>query len=296
MTDIRNEQPGQHRLAVVGAGVMGTNITALAAGHGVSVTLVDIDDEILATARTTIRHKLKHAQLMGALPANRPQGTVTTTTSLADIADATTVIEAVVEITEVKRKVLAEVSALVTPGTLLISNTSCVPVDEMADWVARGEELVGVHFMNPSYLIKMVEVIRGSATTDATMDAVGALLRALDREALVVNDAPGFVINRLLHPLINRAAMLVQEGVATAETVDGLLEGCLGHSTGPLRTADLIGIDNLVDSLRVLHERTGDPECDPCELMLRKVRDGHHGRKTGRGFYDYRSATERNMR
>ncbi|ONK14926.1 3-hydroxyacyl-CoA dehydrogenase family protein [Streptomyces sp. MP131-18] len=296
MTDQQEQQAGRHRLAVVGAGVMGTNISALALGHGVDVTLVDVEDAILASAGRTIRHKLKHAQLMKALPADRPRGTLVTTTSPADLADATTVIEAVVEIAEVKRKVLTEVSELVAPGTLLISNTSCIPVDEMAGWVARGDELVGVHFMNPSYLIKMVEVIRGTATSEATMTAVGDLLTALGRDALVINDAPGFVINRLLHPLINRAAMLVQDGVATAETVDGLLEGCLGHSTGPLRTADLIGIDNLVDSLRVLHDRTGDPECDPCELMLQKVRDGDHGRKTGRGFYDYHSATERHTR
>jgi methoxymalonate biosynthesis protein len=296
MTDHPEQQAARHRIAVIGAGVMGTNITALALGHGVDVTLVDVDDSTLAAARTTIRHKVKHAQLMDALPADRPRGTLSVTTSLSEIAGAGTVIEAVVEVAEVKRKVLTEVSGLAAPGTLLISNTSCIPIDEMAAWVARGDELVGVHFMNPAYLIGMVEVIRGTATSDATMTAVTDLLAALGREALVVHDAPGFVINRLLHPLINRAAMLVQEGVATVETVDGLLEGCLGHTTGPLRTADLIGIDNLVDSLLVLRERTGDPECDPCELMLQKVRDGHHGRKTGRGFYDYHSATERPLR
>lgn len=282
MTDRRT------RIAVVGAGVMGTNITALALGHGVDVTLVDTGEDILTAAGRTIRQKLKHAQLMDVLPAGTPRGTLTTTTSLTGTAGASTVIEAVVEVTEVKQKVLTEVSGLVAPGTLLISNTSCIPVDEMAGWVTRGDELVGVHFMNPAYMIKMVEVIRGARTSDATMAAVTALLTALGRDALVVNDAPGFVINRLLHPLINRAARLVQEGVASAETVDGLLEGCLGHRTGPLRTADLIGIDNLVDSLVVLHDRTGDPECDPCELMLQKVRDGEHGRKTGRGFFDYR--------
>jgi methoxymalonate biosynthesis protein len=276
------------RLAVIGAGVMGTNITALALGHGVNVTLVDVDDEVLAAARTAVRQKLKHAQLLDVLPADRRRGELVTTTSLADTAGATSVVEAVVEVPEVKRKVLTEVSGMSTPGTLLISNTSCVPIDEMAEWIARPDELVGVHFMNPAYLIKMVEVIRGGATADTTMAAVTALLAALGREALVVNDAPGFVINRLLHPLINRAAMLVQEGIASAETVDGLLEGCLGHATGPLRTADLIGIDNLVDSLRVLYDRTGDRECDPCELLLQKVRDGHHGRKAGRGFFEYR--------
>jgi methoxymalonate biosynthesis protein len=119
------------------------------------------------------------------------------------------------------------------------------------------------------------------------MTAVTGLLAFLGREALVIRDSPGFVINRLLHPLINTAAMLVEEGVAPAEVVDGLLEGCLGHATGPLRTADLIGLDNLVDSLNVLYERRGDESCRPCALLLAKVREGNLGRKTGRGFYDY---------
>jgi methoxymalonate biosynthesis protein len=277
----------EHRLAIVGAGVMGTNITALAVGYGVPVVLVDVSQEVLSKARKTIAQKLRHAQLMGALPADRPQGELFTSVSLADAADATTVIEAVVEVPETKAKVLSEVSALVRPGTTLISNTSCIPIDEMAAWVAHGDRLVGVHFMNPSYLIKMVEVIRGMRTSDATLESAASLLTALGREALVVRDSAGFVINRLLHPLINSAAMLVQEGVASADVVDGLLEGCLGHATGPLRTADLIGLDNLVDSLNVLYERRKDESCRPCELLLSKVREGDLGRKTGCGFYDY---------
>jgi methoxymalonate biosynthesis protein len=276
-----------HRLAIAGAGVMGTNIAALAIGHGVPVVICDVSDAVLDRARGTIRQKLRHAQLMGALPPDRHQGKLTTSTSLDDAADATAVIEAVTEVPETKAKVLAGVSAVVRPGTTLISNTSCIPIDEMADWVTRAEDLVGEHFMNPSYLIKMVEVIRGPRTGDATMAAVTALLTAMGRQALVVRDAPGFVINRLLHPLINGAAALVAEGVASAEVVDGLLEGCLGHSTGPLRTADLIGLDNLVDSLNVLHDRLGDESTRPGSLLLAKVRAGHLGRKTGRGFYDY---------
>jgi methoxymalonate biosynthesis protein len=283
---MRTDQP-DHRLAVVGSGVMGTNIATLATGYGIPVVLVDLGEAVLTKARKTIAQKMRHAQLMGALPAGRPPGELTTSTSMHDVADATTVIEAVTELPETKAKVLAEASALVRPGTTLISNTSCIPIDEMAASVARPEELVGVHFMNPSYLIKMVEVIRGPRTGEATMTAVTALLTALGREALVIRDSPGFVINRLLHPLINTAAMLVEEGVASVEVVDGLLEGCLGHSTGPLRTGDLIGLDNLVDSLNVLYERRGDESCRPCELLLAKVREGSLGRKSGRGFYDY---------
>jgi len=278
-----------HRLAVVGAGVMGTNITTLALGHGVPVTLLDVSEEVLARARATIKQKSRHAQLMGALPGV-PPGELITSTSLDDVAEATTVIEAVTELPEIKAEVLAKASAIIGPGTTLISNTSCIPIDEMAGWVARPDELVGVHFMNPSYLIEMVEVIRGPRTSEQTMAAVTALLGALGRRALVVQDAPGFVINRVLHPLINSAALLVEQGVASIEVVDGLLEGCLGHSTGPLRTADLIGLDNLADSLKVLYQRTADEACRPCDLLLAKVRAGDLGRKTGRGFYDYGKA------
>jgi methoxymalonate biosynthesis protein len=277
-----------HRLAIIGGGVMGTNIATLATGYGIPVTLIEVSDDIIARTRAAIGQKLRHAQLMGALPTGQARGDLVTSTSLPDIASATTVIEAVTEVAETKREVLAEASAIVQPGTTLISNTSCIPIDEMAGWVKRPEELVGVHFMNPSYLIKMVEVIRGPRTSDTTMESVTGLLSAMGREALVINDSAGFVINRLLHPLINTAAMLVQEGVASVEVVDGLLEGCLGHSTGPLRTADLIGLENLVDSLNVLYERRGDESCRPCELLLEKVREGNLGRKTGRGFYDYR--------
>ena len=283
---MRTDQ-AHHRLAIVGGGVMGTNIATLATGYGIPVTLVDISETVLATARTTITQKTRHAQLMGAFPASQPPGELVTSTSMDDVANATTVIEAVTELPEVKAKVLAEASAIVGPGTTLISNTSCIPIDELAASVTRADELVGVHFMNPSYLITMVEVIQGPRTSQDTMTAVTALLTAMGREALVIRDAPGFVINRLLHPLINSAAMLVEEGVASVEVVDGLLQGCLGHSTGPLHTADLIGLDNLVDSLNVLYERREDESCRPCDLLLAKVHEGHLGRKTGRGFYDY---------
>jgi methoxymalonate biosynthesis protein len=154
----------QHRLAVIGAGVMGTNISALATGHGVDVVLVETDATALAAAKSIIKPKLRHAQFMGVLPADRPQGSLTVTASLADIADATTVVEAVTEVVEVKEQVLTAVSALVRPGTTLISNTSCISIDEMAAWVEHPEDLLGVHFMNPSYMIKMVEVIRGTRT------------------------------------------------------------------------------------------------------------------------------------
>ncbi|MFI2644845.1 3-hydroxyacyl-CoA dehydrogenase family protein [Streptomyces sp. NPDC018610] len=280
-------EPTTRQVAIIGAGVMGSGIATLVLGHGIPVTLVDVDDTTLREADARIRQQLRHAQLMGALPAGTAPGELVTTTSLADVAEATAVIEAIVEDPQAKTKVLAEVSATVRPGTPLISNTSGIPIAELAASVARPEELLGTHFMNPSYLIRMVEVSRGPLSGDSAVEAVVGLLSALGRKAVIVRDAPGFVTSRLLHPMINAAARIVGEGTATVEAVDELMEGCLGHPTGPLRTADLIGLDNLADSLQVLYERTGDASCKPCDLLLDKVRQGHLGRKSGRGFYSY---------
>ncbi|MCP2242608.1 3-hydroxyacyl-CoA dehydrogenase family protein [Lentzea aerocolonigenes] len=278
-----------HRIGVLGAGVMGAAIATLAIGHGVPVVLVDVDDETLAKARKEVRQQLKLARLMGKLPRTG-EAELVTTTDYADLADVTSVIEAVTEKPELKAKVLAEVSGVVKPGTVIVSNTSAIPVDEMADSVARPEDLCAIHFMNPPYLIRAVEVIRGPRTGDETMSKVTDLLAALDRDGVVVGDGPGFVINRILQRSINEAARIVEEGRATPEAVDAAFEGCLGHRTGPLATADLIGLDNVVDSLRVLHERTGDRGYEPCDLLVAKVAAGDFGRKTGRGFYEHGGA------
>ncbi|WP_405639108.1 3-hydroxyacyl-CoA dehydrogenase family protein [Streptomyces uncialis] len=282
-----DESPPRHALTVLGAGVMGVGITVLALGHGLPVHLVDVDRELLDRAGDRIDGELRLAELMGALPPGISPGELVTGTSLKAAAGATAVIEAVTENAATKAAVLFEVSALVRPGTPLITNTSSIPVDELAGALERPEELVGTHFMNPPYLIGTAEVVRGPRTGEPAMAAVTSLLAALRRRAVVVRDAPGFVTSRILHPMINDAARVVEEGTATAEAVDALMQGCLGHPTGPLRTADLIGIDNLVDSLRVLHERTGDDGCRPSELLVRLVREGRLGRKSGRGFYDY---------
>jgi methoxymalonate biosynthesis protein len=277
-------------VAVVGAGVMGTGISTLVVGQGLSVVLVDVDEAVLERARADIAVGLRHAHLMGAVPAGTAPGRLITTLSLSDAADATVVIEAITEQPDLKSKVLADIFATVQPGTPIISNTSGIPINELAASAQRPGELVGTHFMNPSYLISMVEVIRGPRTEEKSIESVIALLTRLGRQAVVVRDAPGFVTSRLLHPMINDAARVVSEGTASVDAVDALMQGCLGHRTGPLRTADLIGIDNLVDSLNVLHVRTGDERCRPSELLLEKVRRGELGRKSGQGFYDYREA------
>ncbi|UFQ19925.1 3-hydroxyacyl-CoA dehydrogenase family protein [Streptomyces huasconensis] len=280
------EEDPTPRLAVLGAGVMGVSITTLALEHGVPVVLVETDPAKRADAPARIERELRTAQLMG-VRSGKPRAEPVTGASVADCADADVVIEAITEDAGLKIAALAEVSHTVDEDTALVTNTSSIPVDELAAKLPRPEALLGVHFMNPSYLIRTVEVIRGSRTSSRAADSVGRLLTALGRRGVFVGDGPGFVTSRVLHRMINDAARVVQEGRASAEDVDTLMQDCLGHRTGPLRTADLIGIDNLVDSLRVLHERTGDEGCRPCELLLRKVAAGEHGRKSGKGFYTY---------
>jgi methoxymalonate biosynthesis protein len=274
-------------VAVLGAGVMGVGVAALALGYGVPVVLIDVDDDILARAEHAVPLRIRQGQLLGKLPRTADRPRLVTSTDLADCAMATVVIEAVAELPEVKAEVLRGISALVAPGTPIVTNTSGIPVDELAGHTRRPEDVLGAHFMNPPYLIQTVEVIRGPRTSESALGQTLELLTALDRQSIVVGDGPGFVINRILQRMINESARIVQEGIATHEDVDALFQGCLGHTTGPLATADLIGLDNVADSLRVLHTRTGDAGYDPCDLLLSKVKAGDFGRKTGRGFYTY---------
>lgn len=277
----------EHRLAVLGGGVMGTGIATLALSRGVSVVLVDVNEAVLARARRDIDDQLRHAQLLGTVSTHAPRGDLVTTTSVTAAADVTAVVEAVTELPEAKAKALIDIADIVRPDVPLISNTSGIPIGELARSVPRPEQLIGTHFMNPAYMITMVEVVRGPHTGDNAVVSTTELLAALDRRYAIVRDSPGFVTSRLLHPLINQAAEVVWRETATVEAVDALMEGCLGHPTGPLRTADLIGLDNLVDSLNALYTRTGDENCRPCPLLLEKVDAGELGRKTGQGFYSY---------
>jgi methoxymalonate biosynthesis protein len=284
--EMMDDVPPGHAIAIVGAGVMGIGISVLALAHGVPVTLVDVGPEQLDRARERVEQELRLAGLMGAAP-DRPAGRLITSDSIEAVAGASVVIEAITETAVAKQKVLCAVAEVADPRVPVITNTSSIPIDELAGALPDPAQLIGIHFMNPPFLIRTVEVIRGVRTGATTMSAVRELLALLCREAIVVNDAPGFVTSRLLHPMINTAAAVVQAGTASAAEVDALMSGGLGHPTGPLRTADLIGLDNLVDSLLVLHERTGDDACRPCDLLLDKVRSGELGRKSGRGFYEY---------
>jgi len=274
-------------LGIVGAGTMGTGIAALAVGNGIPAILMDIDEAQLAKATAAVPRCVRLGQLTGGLPRTQAAGPLTTTTRLADLAGVGAVVECVTEDAVRKVKVLAGITPVLAPGTPVLTNTSAIPVDELAAAADRPEDVLGTHFMNPPYMIATVEVIRGPRTAPAVLARTLELLASLRREPIVVGDAPGFVINRILQWSINQAARLVEQGVSTPRDVDALFVGCLGHRTGPLATADLIGLDNVVDSLRVLHERTGDPGYLPCDLLVQLVDRGQHGRKSGKGFFDY---------
>ncbi len=274
-------------LVIVGAGVMGTGIAALAVGHGMPVVLVDVSSAVLDRARQRVRRSLQHGRLMGSFPADRPDGSLTTVETLGAGLRPVAVIEAVTEDASTKVRTLTRLSEILPPGVPLITNTASIPLSDRAAELGRPAELVGVHFMNPAYLVGMTELVRGRLTDEATVTAATALLQGWGRRVVVVRDAPGFVTSRLLHPMINEAARLVGAGTAGVEEVDALMEGCLGHPTGPLGTADLIGLDNLADSLRELAQRTENPSYQPCDLLLSKVAQGHLGRKSGQGFYEY---------
>jgi methoxymalonate biosynthesis protein len=278
-------------VAVLGAGVMGSAIAALAVAHGLPVTLVDVDETILIGAAATVRNHVRMGQLMGKLPRDGATAGLTTTTAIGDIEGCSAVIEAVTERADVKATALGGASAVVGKETLLISNTSAIPIDEQADWVVEPASLVGVHFMNPPYLIRTVELIRGPRTGPDALAAASTLLDRLGQRAVLVGDGPGFVVNRILQRMINESARIVADGIASPEAVDEVFRGCLGHTTGPLATADLIGLDNVVDSLRVLHDRTGDAGYEPCPLLMSKVSANELGRKTGRGFFEYGGTT-----
>jgi methoxymalonate biosynthesis protein len=287
MNDRRTGSGDEIRLIIVGAGVMGVGIATLAVSRGVGVRIVDNDPAKAAAAPGRVAGELRLATLMKAVPAGAPRGELVPAGSLADCGPADAVIEAVTEVADEKIRVLKEISSAVGGDVPLITNTSSIPVDELAAGVPHPGAVLGIHFMNPAYLIPTVEMIPGSRTSAGTVRRATALLTALGRTGVVVRDGPGFVTSRVLHRMINDAVRIVQEGRATAEDVDLLMQGCLRHPVGPLRTADLIGLDNLADSLTVLFDRTGEESFRPAELLLRKVAAGDHGRKSGRGFYVY---------
>ncbi|MEA2695458.1 MAG: 3-hydroxybutyryl-CoA dehydrogenase [Acidobacteriota bacterium] len=277
-------------IGVVGAGTMGHGIAQVAAQAGYQVVLVDVAPEALARGVAQIGKGLGRLVEKGKLPAEERDAALARVQSageLAALADADLVVEAVVERQEVKEKVLGDLDRTCSPETILATNTSSISITRLAAATRRPEKVIGMHFMNPVPVMQLVEVIRGLATSQATYDAVEAASKRMGKTPVEVHDAPGFVSNRVLMPMINEAIFCLYEGVGKAEAVDAVMKMGMNHPMGPLALADLIGLDVCLDILRVLLDGFGDPKYRPCPLLVKMVDAGYLGRKSGRGFYTY---------
>ena len=278
------------RIAVVGAGQMGNGIAHVFAAGGFPVTMIDVSADALAKGRATIEKNLDRQLKKGTLDAAQRDATLgrlKTSDGLGAASDATLVVEAATENVELKFRIFRELDGIAPAGAILASNTSSISITEIGQRTKRPELVVGMHFMNPVPVMKLVEIIRGLATSDATTARVIELSRGLGKTPVEVNDYPGFVSNRVLMPMINEAVYCVMEGVGTPEAVDQVMTLGMNHPMGPLALADLIGLDTCVAILEVLHRGLGDPKYRPCPLLRQYVAAGWLGRKSGRGFYSY---------
>jgi methoxymalonate biosynthesis protein len=269
---------------------MGSSIAALATGFGKSVVVVENDPEQRGTMPARVKRQVRHGRMMGSIAADVPVGQLVVVGGVGELGEPLIVIEAVTENVDIKREALQQAAKALPDDIVFVSNTSSIQITSLAELIPHSENLIGVHFMNPTYLIKAVEVVRGAATSDRAFEITTGLLAELGRSPVFVRDGVGFVTSRLLHQMINDAAQIVADGVADAQSVDTIMESALGHPMGPLKIADLIGIDNLVDSIDAQAEQNGDRFARPCQLLVDMAKAGTTGRKAGRGFYTYSEA------
>ena len=274
-------------IAVLGAGQMGSGIAQVCAQAGLSVRLLDVDHAALQRARAGMEASLARLASRSGLDPAAVLDRIEPVSAMEALAGCDCVIEAAPERPELKLRLLADAARVVGPAAVLASNTSSIALTRLAAAVPQPERVIGMHFMNPVPVMKLVEVIRASQTSDAVHEATVALARQLGKEPVSVNDSPGFVSNRILMPMINEAAFCVHEGVATVEAVDQVMTLGMAHPLGPLKLADLIGLDTCVAIMDVLWHDLRDSKYRVCPLLVRHVEAGWLGRKSGRGFYRY---------
>lgn len=282
---------GIDRIAVVGGGTMGNGIAHVVAQHGKQVRLIDVQAEVLEQALETISKNLERQVKKGVLEAAEKDATLGRIETETDLAvgarGVDLVVEAVPEKPELKYSIFQTLDEAAGPDTILASNTSSISITEIAARTKRPEKVIGMHFMNPVPVMELVEVIRGLATSDETTKTTVELSRALGKTPVEVNDFPGFVSNRVLMPMINEAVTALMEGVAEVEAIDTVMKLGMNHPMGPLKLADLIGLDTCLNILEVLHRELGDDRYRPSPLLRKYVAAGWLGRKSGRGFYSY---------
>jgi 3-hydroxybutyryl-CoA dehydrogenase len=278
------------QVGVVGAGTMGNGIAHVFARGGFAVMLCDVDQRFLDPALETIAKNLDRELAKNKLSAEEKAAALRRIEPVVErskLASCDFVVEAATEKLEIKSEIFRDLDRLCRPEVVLASNTSSISITKLAVRTKRPEQVIGMHFFNPVPVMKLVEVIRGLATSQATFDTVRELAVKLEKTPVEVNDAPGFISNRVLMPLLNEAMFAVMEGVATPQAVDEVFKLGMAHPMGPLTLADFIGLDVCLDIMRVLHDGLGDPKYRPCPLLIKMVDAGWLGKKSGRGFYKY---------